>query len=109
MWSPDSLMINEDGYVVRKSDWHTINERPLKYGDAKGNTSVKIADVNPDINLSFTTTLRYKNFSVYGFVDLVQGGSIYNVTRQWPFFEYRYRVYDQSKKPAVDCTGTTDP
>ena len=109
MWSPDSLMINEDGYVVRKSDWHTINERPLKYVDAKGNTTVKIADVNPDFNLSFTTTLRYKNFSVYGLVDWVQGGSIYNGTRQWPFFEYRDRVYDQSKKPAVDCTGTTDP
>jgi TonB dependent receptor len=108
-YCPDSFVVNEDGYVVRKSAFHTINERPIGYVNKSGSSIVKIADVNPDFNLSFTTTLRYKNFSVYGLVDWVQGGKIYNGTRQWPFFEYRDRVYDQSKKPAVDCTGTTDP
>jgi len=108
-YCPDSFVVNEDGYVVQKSAFHTINERPIAYVDKNGKSSVKIADVNPDFNLSFTSTLRYKNFSIYGLVDWVQGGKIYNGTRQWPFFEYRDRIYDQSKKPSVDCTGTTDP
>jgi hypothetical protein len=108
-WSRDSVMINEDGFVVRKSLYHTRGERFIAYIDPAGHQGVKIADVNPDFNASFTTSLRYKNFSVYALVDWVHGGSIYNGTRQWPFFEYRDRVYDQTSKPAVNCTGSPDP
>ena len=108
-WSPDSVTINEDGYVVRKNLYHTRGERFIGYVDPQGNTAVKIADVNPDFNASFTTSFRFKNFAAYALVDWVQGGNIYNGTRQWPFFEYRDRVYDQTGKPAVDCTGNTDP
>jgi TonB-linked SusC/RagA family outer membrane protein len=104
-WSPDSVMINEEGYVVRKNQWRTVNERPIAYVDPSGKSTVKIADVNPDFNASFTTTLRYKSFSVYALVDWVQGGSIYNGTRQWPFFEYRDRIYDQSSKPAAPASA----
>ena len=108
-WCPDSVIVNEEGYVVRKSAYHTANEKFIGYVDPSGNSVVQIADVNPDFNASFTTNLRYKNFSAYALVDWVQGGSIYNATRQWPFFEYRDRVYDQTGRPAADCTGTTDP
>jgi TonB-linked SusC/RagA family outer membrane protein len=108
-WCPDSMIVNEDGYVVRKSGYHTANEKFLTYVDRNGNPSVKIGDVNPDFNASFTSNLRYKSFSAYVLVDWVQGGNIYNGTRQWPFFEYRDRIYDQSGKPAVDCTGSPDP
>jgi len=105
-WSADSVIINEDGYVVRKSVYHTVNEKFIPYVDPKGSAIVKIGDVNPDFNASFTTNLRYKGFSAYALVDWVQGGSIYNGTRQWPFFEYRDRVYDQSGKPAATgCSG----
>ena len=104
-WCRDSLVVNEEGYVVRKSVWQTVNEKPMAYQfyDASGRLvrTVKIADVNPDFNMSFTTNLRYKNFSAYALVDWVQGGKIYNGTRQWPFFELRDRVYDQSNKPAA--------
>ncbi len=113
VWCQDSLKINEDGFLVYKSQWQTINEKPIYYvaWDQSGNklTSFKIADVNPDFNLSFTTNLRYKNLSVYALVDWVQGGSIYNGTRQWPFFEYRDRVYDQRVHPSVNCVGSPDP
>ena len=106
-WSPDSVIINEDGFLVRKDLYHTIGERFIPYVDPTGSSVVKIADVNPDFNASFTTNLRYKSFSVYALVDWVQGGSIYNGTRQWPFFEFRDRVYDQSSKPvATGCTGS---
>jgi len=56
--------------------------------------------------------VRYKSFSAYVLVDWVQGGNIYNGTRQWPFFEYRDRVYDQSAKPAAtgcDVDASGDP
>ena len=109
MWSRDSVTVNEDGYVVRKSAYHTRGERFIGYVDPAGNTAVKIADVNPDFNASFTTSLRFKNLAIYALVDWVQGGNIYNGTRQWPFFEYRDQVYDQTSKPAVNCVGSTDP
>lgn len=108
LWAPDSVVINEDGYLVRKSVYHTANEKFIAFTDASGNTVVPIADVNPDFNASFTTTLRFKGFSAYALVDWTQGGHIYNATRQWPFFEYRDRVYDQSSKPApASCTVVT--
>ncbi|HKC48440.1 MAG TPA: SusC/RagA family TonB-linked outer membrane protein, partial [Gemmatimonadales bacterium] len=108
LWAPDSVVVNEDGYLVRKSVYHTQNEKFIAFRDAAGNTSVPIADVNPDFNASFTTTLRFKGFSAYALVDWTQGGHIYNATRQWPFFEYRDRVYDQSSKPApASCTIVT--
>jgi len=101
-WSRDSVVVNEEGYVVRRSDWQTPNEKPIIYVDKNRNTSVKIANTNPDFNLSFSSTLRFGRLSVYGLVNWAQGGQIYNGTRQWPFFENRDRVYDQSNKPAIE-------
>src|SRR5437899_6326998 len=108
-WCPDSLIVNEDGYVVRKSTYHTANEKFLTYVNKAGEPIVKIGDVNPDFNASFTSNVRFKSFTAYVLVDWVQGGSIYNGTRQWPFFEYRDRLYDQVSRPQADCDGTTDP
>src|SRR6266581_4054029 len=93
-WCPDSLIVNEDGYVVRKSAYHTANEKFLTYVNKAGEPIVKIGDVNPDFNASFTSNVRFKSFTAYVLVDWVQGGSIYNGTRQWPFFEYRDRLYN---------------
>jgi len=108
-WCRDSLIVNEDGYVVRKSTYHTSGEKFLTYVDRNGSPIVKIGDVNPDFNASFTSSLRFKSFSAYVLVDWVQGGNIYNGTRQWPFFEYRDRLYDQVGKPQVNCAGSPDP
>src|SRR5438105_720378 len=108
-WCPDSLIVNEDGYVVRKSGYHTANEKFLTYVDKSWSPSVKIGDVNPDFNASFTSNVRFKSFTAYVLVDWVQGGSIYNGTRQWPFFEYRDRLYDQTNRAEVNCAGNLDP
>jgi len=108
-WCPDSLIVNEDGYVVRKSGYHTANEKFLTYVNKAGEPIVKIGDVNPDFNASFTSNVRFKSFTAYVLVDWVQGGSIYNGTRQWPFFEYRDRLYDQVSRPEVNCGGNPDP
>ena len=101
-WSRDSVVVNEEGYVVRRNDWRTVNEKPILYVDPTGQSIVKIGNTNPDFNLSFSSTMRFGHFSVYGLVDWTQGGNIYNGTRQWPFFENRDRVYDQSSKPVVE-------
>ncbi len=104
-WSPDSVIVNEEGYVVRRSAYHRRGvgvanpERPVLYVDATGNSLVKIGDANPDFNLSFATQVGINRFHLSGVVDWSQGGNIYNGTRQWTFFEARDAIYDQRGKP----------
>jgi len=108
--SEDNYVINEDGYVVRKATWHTINEKPITYAfcseeNADGSCKtrediVKIGDANPDFNLSFSSTFNYHRLAITGLVDWSQGGSLYNGTRQWPFFDNRDAIYDQRGKEA---------
>jgi len=116
-WCRDSVMVNEDGYVVRKSAYGTINERAIKYTyckrqDASGaclETSqvVEIGDANPDFNLSFGATLNVSRFVVNGLLDWSKGGDLYNGTRQWAFQAVRDRVQDQSGKPDNAATCST--
>jgi hypothetical protein len=109
-WSRDTVMINEDGYVVRKDAYGTPNERAIKYtfckrADASGTcleTSqiTKIGDANPDFNMSFGFTLNHRRFVVNALLDWSKGGDLYNGTRQWAFQATRDRVQDQAGKPA---------
>jgi TonB-linked SusC/RagA family outer membrane protein len=98
-WSADSVVVNEDGYIVRRSTWRTVNERPIAFVDANGSNIVRIGDANPLFNASFNSTFNYKRFAVSTLVDWTYGGNLYNGTRQWPFFDNRDRVYDQRSKP----------
>lgn len=110
---------NEEGYYVRNSQYHTINEVPLKAyvcadtGCTTSKSVVQIGDVNPDFNLGLTNTFTWKGVSLGGTLTWTKGGNIYNYTRQWPFNELRDAVIDQSKKPdpgtcAADW-ATSDP
>lgn len=108
-WSRDTVMINEDGYVVRKDQYRTPNERAIKYTfckrqDAAGTcleTSqiVAIGNANPNFNLSFGLRLNYRRLVVNGLLDWSQGGDLYNGTRQWALQATRDRVQDQAGKP----------
>jgi len=98
-WSRDSVLVNEEGIVVRRDTWRTPDEKGILYVDPDGNDIVKIGDANPDFNISVNPVFNYKRLAINGLVDWTQGGNIYNGTRQWPFFENRDRVYDQSGKP----------
>ena len=98
---------NEEGFYVAKSAWRTIAERPLKFADATGNTLFEIGDVNPDFNLNFNTQMNWKKFAVTAVVNWVQGGDIYNYTRQWPFFDQRDPAFDQRDKTALERKPTT--
>lgn len=109
-WDRNNLMINEDGYVVRKSVYGTLNERAIKYVtckrlDAAGACAettdiVEIGNANPDFNLSFNPVLNLGRFSLSGLLDWSKGGQLYNGTRQWAFQATRDRAQDQAGKPA---------
>ena len=113
-WSSDSVMVNEDGYVVRKSAYGTPAERAIKYvfckvpgaGGSCAVTSniVKIGNANPDFNMSFGLTYNMKRLAFNALVDWSHGGQLYNGTRQWAFQATRDRVQDQFGKPANDPT-----
>jgi TonB-linked SusC/RagA family outer membrane protein len=119
-WSPDSVMINEDGYVIRRDAYGTINERAIKYtfckrADALGNcleTSqiTQIGNANPDFNLSFGFSLTHKRLSVNALLDWSYGQDLYNGTRQWAFQATRDRVQGQAGKPtnAGTCVNVGD-
>ena len=120
-WSRDSVMVNEDGYVVRRSAYGTVNERAIKYvrckrQDASGTcvettNIVRIGDGNPDFNLSFGATLNLSRLTVNGLLDWSYGGDLYNGTRQWAFQATRDRAQDQGGKPqnAATCGTVSDP
>ncbi len=108
---PARYMINEDGYVVLKSAYGTLNERAIKYtyckkpdaqapnGCAITSQTVQIGDANPDFNMSFGATLNYRRLVLNGLLDWSYGADLYNGTRQWAFQATRDKVQDQAGKP----------
>jgi len=112
-WSPDSVMVNEDGYIVRRSAYGTPSERAIKYvycklpgttGCAVTDNFVRIGNANPDFNLSFGLNFTRGPLSLNALLDWSHGGQLYNGTRQWAFQATRDRVQDQANKPQNDAT-----
>ncbi|MDH3291288.1 MAG: SusC/RagA family TonB-linked outer membrane protein [Gemmatimonadota bacterium] len=120
-WDRDNVMINEDGYVVRKDQYGTPDERAIKYTFCKSEDQsgtcvetsqlVQIGDANPDFNLSFGLRFQHKRLVVSGLLDWSYGGDLYNGTRQWAFQATRDRAQDQAGKPQNDapCGVVADP
>ncbi len=104
---PADFVVNEEGYYVPAATWRTVDERPIKARDALGNSVVQIGDVNPDLNLAMNTTFQWKGLSINALLSMVQGGDIYNYTRQWPYNEQRDPVYDQRGKPEIEKKPVT--
>lgn len=92
---------NSDGYMVLTSRLGTSLERPEAFRDVNdnNNTVVQLGDVNPDFSWGFTQTARFKSFQVYALIDGVQGGDIYNFTKQWMYQDGRHGSLDQSTRP----------
>jgi TonB-linked SusC/RagA family outer membrane protein len=76
--------INSIGYVVNNT-----SGLPVKFKEADGNTNVKIGDITPDFNMSFSSNLRYKQFDLYSLVYWKKGGDIYNKVKQWLYRDER--------------------
>jgi TonB-linked SusC/RagA family outer membrane protein len=115
-WCPDSVMVNEDGYVVRKSAYGTIAERAIKYtfckrsdltGCLETSQVVQIGDANPDFNMSFNMSATHRRLALNATLAWSQGGNLYNGTRQWAFQATRDHVQDQGGKPKNAATCTT--
>ncbi len=98
---------NEEGFFVRKSQWRTVDEVPLKYYQEDGTSLMEIGDVNPDFNLGFGSNIQWKALNISAQFNWVKGGEIYNYTRQWPFNELRDPVIDQRGKPQEQRKPTT--
>ena len=94
---PNLYMVNEDGYVVLKSAYGTVNELPIPLV-LNGQNIFKIADVNPDFGIGMAHTIRYKAITLYGLLDGMIGGDIYNFTKQWMFQDMRHGDIDQAGK-----------
>lgn len=75
--------VNENGLLILSSTHGTTNERAIKYVDRTGSTYYQIGDANPDFTMSFSTTVSWHGFSLYGLLDWINGGEIYNQPRQW--------------------------
>ncbi len=97
---------NEEGYFVRKTQWRTRNEVPLKFFDETGSLR-EIGDVTPDFTLGLGSSLQWKGLNLSAQFNWVEGGNIYNYTRQWPYNEFRDEVIDQRGKPEIERKPTT--
>jgi hypothetical protein len=98
----NNYVVNSDGYVVLKSRLGTAGEAPIAYVSSAGATQHVIGDVNPDFSFGFANNARYKGFSLYALFDGVQGGDIYNFTKQWMYQDERHGTMDQSGRPQAD-------
>lgn len=98
----NNYVVNSDGYVVLKSRLGLANEAPIAYVSTDGETQHVIGDVNPDFSFGFANNIRYKGFSVYALLDGVQGGDVYNFTKQWMYQDERHGTMDQSGRPEAD-------
>jgi hypothetical protein len=101
-FDPSLYVVNSDGYVVRKANLGKTTEAPIAYVDKDGNTQHVIGNVNPDFSFGFANNLRWRSFSLYALFDGVQGGDIYNHTKQWMFQDERHGDQDQSKRRPED-------
>ncbi len=97
---PNDFTINSVGYVVRKDEIGTPDERPYKLRDASGNPLIQdIGDINPDFRMGFAHTLSYNGLQLYALFDWKRGGDVYNLSKQWLYRDERHS--DFSKYPEV--------
>lgn len=61
-----------------------------------------VGDVQPDYSLSFSSTVNWGGFSLYGLLDAVQGFDVYNQPLQWAIFASTAGLYDQSGVAEAD-------
>ncbi len=71
--------VNNQGFIVERTTIGTVNEKPVKIKDDKGNVvALPAANFNPDFNMNFTSTLAYKGFTFYFLASWQKGGEVYN-------------------------------
>lgn len=98
--NPSDFTVNSAGYVVRKEQLGTPEERPYKLSDDNGNPIVQpIGDINPDFRMGFAHTIGFKGLQLYTLFDWKKGGQIYNLSKQWLYRDHRHA--DVSQYPDI--------
>jgi hypothetical protein len=99
--SIQDYVVNSDGYVIRRGTEGSKDERAILYdADNDGQPDkVVIGDANPDFNMRFSTTFKWRKLMFYVLLDWKQGGDIYNYTHQYTFRDARAIEFDQYGKP----------
>lgn len=91
------FVVNNQGFVVERTAIGTINEKPVKIRDDKGNiAALPAANFNPDFNMNFTSTLSWKKLTLYALATWQQGGQVYNHSIR---YTVEPKLLDQSGKP----------
>lgn len=91
------FVINNQGFVVERTAIGTVNEKPVKIKDNKGNiAALPSANFNPDFNMNFTSTLSYKGLTLYMLASWQQGGEVYNHSVR---YTTEPKLLDQSELP----------
>jgi len=93
----DVFVVNNEGYVVRRTEIGTVDEKAVKIKDDKGNVlALPSANFTPDFNMNFSNTFSYKGFTLYGLIAWQQGGRVYNHSVR---YTTEPKFLDQSEKP----------
>ncbi len=102
--SINDYKVNSDGYVILKGTEGTQFEAPIALDQNNDNSPdfVKIADMNPRFNMSFSTTITWKHLSLNMLWNWKNGGNIYNMTKQYLFLDQKAGVCDQYGKPEYE-------
>ena len=75
----DIYAINNQGFVVRRSQIGTINEVPVKVTDNLGNVlALPSKTMTPNFNINITPTISYKGFTCYMLWSYQDGGNVYD-------------------------------
>jgi TonB-linked SusC/RagA family outer membrane protein len=73
---------------------------PITQRDATGSAAVvKIGEGTPDFHVGLSNNVTWKDFSLFGLLDFVKGGAIYNQTNQRMYQYGRSADVDQAGKP----------
>lgn len=101
----DVFVINNEGYVVRKTEIGTSQEKKLFVLNPNGtnNTDVLLGNMNPDFNMNLLNSFTFKNFTLYFLTSWQQGGAIYNNT--WVYMSFAGKNsanLDQTGRPEND-------
>lgn len=95
----DVFVVNNEGYVVRRTEIGTINEQPIKIRDEGGNPlNMDIGDVNPDFTMNLGSGLNISGLNLYMLWSWQQGGDMYNHMRRYMIVHGVGQELDQSDK-----------
>ena len=102
--------VNNQGFVVRRSEIGTINETPVKIKDDNGNiVALPSKSMVPNFNLNFNTTIRFKKLSLYTLWSYQDGGALYNhavrYTTEPKLFDQSGKSWNEVKSAAYYSNG----